>query len=220
MKYAVLGTGMVGQAIADRLDELGHEVSLGTRDPDATRARTGEGEPGAWAEAHGGVALKTFTDAAAGAEVVVFAGNGGAALEILGAAGAGSLEGKVLVDVSNPLDFSRGGLPQLFVKDDDSLAEQIQRAFPGARVVKTLNTMNAALMVRPGTLPEGTSVFVSGDDADAKGVVTEMLTSFGHTDVLDLGDITTARGAEMYVAFWLRAWGAVGGSAFNIKVVR
>ena len=220
MKIAVLGTGMVGQALAGRLDELGHQVSLGTRDPEATRARTGEGEPGAWLRDHAGVTAATFADAAAGAEVVVFAGNGAAALEILGAAGAGNLDGKVLVDVSNPLDFSGGFPPRLFVKDDDSLAEQVQRAFPGARVVKTLNTMNASLMVHPDRLPEGTTVFVSGDEADAKAVVTDLLTSFGHTDVLDLGDLSTARGAEMYVAFWVRAMGAVGSPEFNVKVVR
>jgi predicted dinucleotide-binding enzyme len=220
MKFAVLGTGTVGQALAGRLDELGHQVALGTRDPEATRGRTGEGEPGAWLSAHDGVAVATFADAAAGAEVVVFAGNGAAALEILGSAGAGNLDGKVLVDVSNPLDFSGGFPPRLFVKDDDSLAEQIQRAFPGARVVKTLNTMNASVMVHPDQLPEGTTVFVSGDDADAKSVVAELLRSFGHTDVVDLGDLGTARGAEMYVAFWVRAMGALGTPAFNVKVVR
>jgi predicted dinucleotide-binding enzyme len=220
MKFAVLGTGMVGQALAGRLDEFGHQVSLGTRDPDATRARTGEGEPGAWLAEHEGVTAATFADAAAGAEVVVFAGNGGAALEMLGSAGAGNLDGKVLVDVSNPLDFSGGFPPRLFVKDDDSLAEQIQRAFPGARVVKTLNTMNASLMVHPDRLPEGTTVLVSGDDPEAKSTVTDLLTSFGHTDVLDLGDLSTARGAEMYVAFWVRAMGALGTAEFNLKVVR
>ena len=176
MKFAVLGTGMVGQTLADRLDELGHEVVLGTRDPDATAARTGEGEPGAWLAGHPSVPAATFADAAASAEVVLHAGNGSAALEILGAAGAGHLDGKVVVDVSNPLDFSQGFPPRLFVKDDDSLAEQIQRAFPGARVVKTLNTMNCSVMARPRLLPEGTTVFVSGDDAEAKATVTEMLT--------------------------------------------
>jgi predicted dinucleotide-binding enzyme len=220
MKFAVLGTGTVGQGLAGRLDELGHHVSLGTRDPEATRGRTGEGEPGAWLDAHEGVVAATFADAAADAEVVVFAGNGGAALEMLGSAGAGNLDGKVLVDVSNPLDFSGGFPPRLFVKDDDSLAEQVQRAFPGARVVKTLNTMTASVMVHPERLPEATTVFVSGDDADAKSVVTDLLTSFGHTDVLDLGDLSTARGAEMYVAFWVRTRMALDTSAFNIKVVR
>jgi predicted dinucleotide-binding enzyme len=220
MKFAVLGTGSVGQALAGRLDELGHQVWLGTRDPAATLARTGEGEPGAFLARHEGVTVASFSDAAAAGEVVVFAGNGAAAMEMLGAAGAGNLDGKVLVDVSNPLDFSGGFPPRLFVKDDDSLAEQIQRAFPGARVVKTLNTMNGSVMVRPDQLPESTTVFVSGDDAEAKQLVTDLLSSFGHTDVLDLGDLSTARGAEMYVALWVRAMGAVGSPAFNVKVVR
>ena len=220
MKLAVLGTGMVGQAIAGRLDELGHDVAMGTRDPESTRARTGDGEPGAWLAEHASVRVETFADAAAGAEVVVHASNGAAALEVLGAAGEDNLHGKVLVDVSNPLDHSQGFPPRLFVKDDDSLAEQIQRAFPGARVVKTLNTMNCSLMVRPDQLPEGTTVFVSGDDAGAKATATELLRSFGHTDVLDLGDLSTARGAEMFVALWVRLYGAVGSADFNIKVVR
>lgn len=220
MKYAVLGTGIVGRTLADRLDELGHEVVLGTRDPEATRARTGEGEPGAWLAEHTSVAVATFADAAASAEVVIHASNGAAALEVLGAAGAGNLDGKVLVDVANPLDLSHGFPPRLFVKDDDSLAEQIQRAFPGALVVKTLNTMNCSVMARPGQLATETTVFVSGDDADAKATVTEMLRSFGHTDVMDLGDLSTARGPEMYLPLWIRLYGALGHADLNIKVVR
>ena len=221
MKYAVLGTGTVGRAIAGRLAELGHDVVVGTRDPDATLARTdGDAPYAAWAAGHGDVALATFAEAAAGAEVVVHAGSGLAALDLLAAAGADNLDGKVLVDISNPLDFSAGFPPTLFVKDTDSLGEQIQRAFPGARVVKTLNTLTADLMVRPDGLPEASSVFVSGDDAEAKAVVTAMLTEFGHTDVIDLGDITTARGTEMILPVWLRLMGSLGTATFNFKIVR
>jgi predicted dinucleotide-binding enzyme len=126
----------------------------------------------------------------------------------------------VILDISNPLDFSQGFPPTLFVKDSDSLGEQIQRAFPQARVVKTLNTLNADLMVHPASLGAESSVFVSGDDADAKATVTELLESFGHTDVIDLGDISTARGTEMYLPIWLRLMGALGTAAFNVKVVR
>ena len=213
MKFAVLGTGMVGQAIAGRLDELGHDVTVGTRDPQATAERA------EWAE-RPGVRLATFADAAAGAEVVVNATSGGASLDVLSAAGADNLAGKVLVDIANPLDFSAGMPPTLSVKDTDSLGEQIQRAFPQARVVKTLNTLNADLMVHPDLLPEETSVFLSGDDADAKATVAAVLAEFGHTDVIDLGDITTARGTEMLLPVWLRLMGALGTARFNFRIVR
>ena len=225
MNFAVLGTGMVGRAIAARLGELGHDVTIGTRDPKGTSARTetdAMGNPpyAAWAGEHPAIQLGTFAAASAGADVVVNATSGSAALEVLGQAGADNLAGKVLIDISNPLDFSRGMPPTLFVKDTDSLGEQIQRAFPRTRVVKTLNTLNADLMVRPDLLPEGTSVFVSGDDADAKATVTTVLKEFGHTDVIDLGDITTARGTEMLLPVWLRLMGALGTATFNFKIVR
>jgi 8-hydroxy-5-deazaflavin:NADPH oxidoreductase len=224
VKIAVLGTGTAGRTIAARLAELGHSVVVGTRDPQETLARTGEETGGApyaeWAAAHDGVGLAAFADASAGADVVVNATNGAASLEVLGLAGADNLAGKVLVDISNPLDFSQGMPPTLFVKDTDSLGEMIQRTFPDARVVKTLNTLNADLMVRPDTLPEGSSVFVSGDDAHAKKIVVGLLEELGHTDVIDLGDITSARGAEMLLPLWLRLWGALGSPAFNFKIVR
>jgi predicted dinucleotide-binding enzyme len=213
---------MVGRTLAARLAELGHTVVIGTRDPQATRSRTeAGGNPYAeWAAAHDDVGLATFADAAAEADLVVNATPGSASLAVLGLAGAEYLAGKVLVDISNPLDFSQGMPPTLFVKDTDSLGEQIQRAFPDARVVKTLNTMNADLMARPDTLPEGSSVFVSGDDPEAKSVVVGLLHEFGHSDVIDLGDITTARGVEMMLPVWLRLWGALGSPAFNFKIVR
>ena len=225
MNIAVLGTGMVGQALAGRLHELGHSVVVGTRDPQATLARTepdGMGNPpfATWHAAHPGVGLATFADAARGAELVVNASSGGAALEVLGLAGTENLAGKVLVDISNPLDFSQGFPPTLFVKDTDSLGEQIQRAFPETKVVKTLNTLNATLMVDPKQLGEGSTIFVSGDDAEAKATVTGLLTSFGHDDVIDLGDLSTARGTEMLLPIWLRLMGSLGTAAFNFKIVR
>ena len=219
MRYAVLGTGTVGRTLATRLAELDHEVTVGTRDPEATLARADSDYP-AWAAAHPEIALATFAEAAAGAEVVIHAGNGAAALDLLGLAGGDNLAGKVLVDISNPLDFSAGFPPTLLVQGTDSLGERIQRAFPDARVVKTLNTMTADVMVRPDRLPEGSSVFVSGDDAEAKRVVTSLLTELGHTDVIDLGDIATARGAEMYLPLWLRLMGSLGTAQFNVRVVR
>jgi predicted dinucleotide-binding enzyme len=225
MDIAVLGTGMVGQAIAGRLRELGHSVVVGTRDPEATLGRTepdGMGNPpfSAWHAAHEGVAVATFADAAAGAELVVNASSGAASLDVLGLAGADHLAGKVLVDIANPLDFSRGFPPTLSVKDTDSLAEQIQRAFPEAKVVKTLNTLTASLMVDPKSLGESSTVFVSGDDAQAKATVVSLLESFGHDDVIDLGALETARGTEMLLPVWLRLMGTLGTGTFNFKIVR
>jgi 8-hydroxy-5-deazaflavin:NADPH oxidoreductase len=225
MNIAVLGTGMVGQAIAGRLHELGHDVVVGTREPEATLARTepdGMGNPPfrVWHAAHPGVAVATFPDAAAGADLVVNATNGAAALAVLGLARAENLSGKVLVDISNPLDFSNGFPPTLFVKDTDSLGEQIQRAFPEAKVVKTLNTLNASLMVDPKLLGESSTVFVSGDDVGAKATAVALLESFGHDDVIDLGPLETARGTEMILPVWLRIMRALRTGAFNFKVVR
>lgn len=225
MRIAVLGTGTVGRTIAARLSELGHEVTVGTRDPQTTLARSEVDQMGnqpfsAWASAHPDVAVLSFADAALGAELVVNATNGAAALEVLSQAGEENLAGKVLIDISNPLDFSHGMPPTLFVKDTDSLGEQLQRRFPNVRVVKTLNTLNANLMTHPASLPEPTTVFVSGDDPEAKAVAISLLNSFGHTDVIDLGGIETARGTEMWLPLWLRLMGALGTAAFNLRIVR
>ena len=225
MNIAVLGTGSVGRAIAARLHELGHVVTVGTRDPQATLARTepdamGTAPFAAWHSARPDVALDTYSEAAAGAELVVLATSGSASLEVLHLAGAEHLAGKPLADISNPLDFSHGFPPTLSVSNTDSLGEQVQRAFPEALVVKTLNTLTADLMVHPQALGASSTVFVSGDDAAAKATVTGILTSFGHDDVVDLGGIETARGTEMYLPIWLRLMGALGTAQFNVKVVR
>jgi hypothetical protein len=225
MNIAVLGTGMVGQAIAGRLDDLGHSVVVGTREPQATLARTEPDQMGnapfsAWHAAHAGVDLATFADAAARADLVVNASSGAATLDVLAMAGADNLAGKVVVDIANPLDFSAGFPPTLSIKDTDSLGEQVQRAFPEARVVKTLNTLTASLMVDPKALGQSSTVFVSGEDAAAKATVVELLESFGHDDVIDLGGIETARGTEMLLPVWLRLMGSLGTGHFNFKIVR
>ncbi|TDT76221.1 hypothetical protein DFO47_109128 [Arthrobacter sp. AG258] len=225
MKTAVLGTGMVGRTIAARLAELGHSVTIGTRDPAAAMSRTAAdamGNPafGTWAAENPAIKVARFSDAAEGAGLIINATNGGASLDVLEQVGPENLDGAVVLDIANPLDFSNGMPPTLFVKDTDSLAEQIQRAFPAALVVKALNTMNADLMAYPGQLSDPGSVFVSGNDAEAKAVVTGLLKDFGHQDIIDLGDITTARGTEMLLPVWLRLWGALGTPAFNFKIVR
>ena len=201
MRFGVLGTGMVGQAIAGKLRALGHEVAVGSR--------------------QAGADTRTFADAAAFGEANVNATAGSASLDALNMAGAGALAGKVLIDVANPLVFGDGP-PTLSVCNDDSLGEQIQRAFPQARVVKALNTVNASVMVTPGELSERHNIFICGDDADAKRQVAELLESFGWhpDDVVDLGDITAARGTEMYLPLWLRMMSATGTPRFNIRIVR
>jgi predicted dinucleotide-binding enzyme len=226
MKIAVLGTGMVGRTIAGALAGLGHDVVIGTRDPQATLARTepdmmGTAPFAEWHSANAGVDVAAFADAASGAELIVNATNGAGSLAALAAAGTPNLAGKIIMDIANPLDFSQGMPPSLNPVNTDSLGEEIQRSFPEAKVVKTLNTMTASVMVDPARVAGGDhTVFVSGDDADAKAAVTELLKGFGHRDVIDLGDITSARGAEMILPIWLRIWGALGTGEFNFKIAR
>jgi predicted dinucleotide-binding enzyme len=226
MRVAVFGTGVVGQTLAAKIADLGHEVMVGTRDVAAAVARTEPGMAGGqpfseWASQHADVKVGTFAEAAAHGEVLFNATNGEGSISALEMAGAENLSGKLLIDVANPLDFSRGMPPTLFVSNTDSLAEQIQRAFPEARVVKALNTVNAHLMVDPSQAAGGEhTVFVSGDDQSAKDEVIRILREwFGWKHVIDLGDITTARGPEMYMALWLRLWGALQSNMFTIKVV-
>jgi predicted dinucleotide-binding enzyme len=214
MKIGVLGTGAVGRRIATKLVELGHEVTMGSRSAQSDGLREWLGEMGDGA--NGG----TFAEAASGAELVFNCTSGKASLDALAAAGAESLAGKVLVDVSNPLDFSRGMPPTLSICNDDSLGERIQATFPEAKVVKTLNTMNNQVMTEPGRLPGAHNVFVCGEDEGAKVTVTELLQSFGwpREAIVDLGGIDAARGTEMYLPLWLRLMGSLGTADFNIQV--
>jgi predicted dinucleotide-binding enzyme len=214
MQIGVLGTGSVGAAIGSKLIELGHAVKMGARS-------AGSEKGAAWAGTHGANASHgTFTDAAAFGEMLFNCTSGQGSLAALTRAGAENLRGKVLVDISNPLDFSRGMPPSLTVVNTDSLGEQIQRAFPETRVVKTLNTITAAVMVNPALVPGDHDVFVSGNDAAAKAEVTALLREgFGWRSVIDLGDITTARGAEMILPLWVMLMGVKGTALFNFRVV-
>lgn len=227
MKIAILGTGTVGQTLAAKLDSIGHSISIGTRDVTGTLARDAKdafGNPPykVWAAAHPNIGLDTLANAAASGEIVINALSGAGALDGLALAGEANLDGKIVLDISNPLDFSRGMPPSLFVSNTDSLGEQIQHRFPSARVVKTLNTVNAYLMVDPRQLADGNhTMFVSGNDPDARRQVAGWLTEwFGWREVIDLGDITTARGTEMLLPLWLRTWGAVKTPMFAFQVVR
>ncbi|MEV6524711.1 NAD(P)-binding domain-containing protein [Longispora sp. NPDC051575] len=212
MNIGVLGTGTVGRTIASRLVELGHAVTMGAR-------QAGNDNATAWASAHHGRA-GTFAEAAEFGAIVVNCTAGTGSLEALAAAGDRHLAGKVLIDVSNPLDFSAGLPPTLAVANTDSLAERIQAAYPATRVVKALNTVTASVMVRPDTVPGDHLVFVAGEDADAKELVRGLLGEFGWpaARVLDVGGVRAARGLEMYLPLWLSLYGALGTGEFNIAV--
>jgi 8-hydroxy-5-deazaflavin:NADPH oxidoreductase len=226
VRFGILGTGVVGKTIAVRLDGLGYDVIVGTRNPEETLSRTDPdqyGNPpfGAWQEEHPEVRLGTFAEAAAHGDMVVNATAGAVSLEALEQAGEDNLNGKILIDIANPLDFSKGMPPTLLVSNTDSLGEQIQQRFPEAKVVKTLHTMNAYLMVDPAQLAATDhTVFVSGDDTEAKARVSELLRSFGWSDIIDLGDITTARGTEMVLPIWVRLFGVLQKPIYNFKIVR
>ncbi|MFD6353363.1 NADPH-dependent F420 reductase [Nocardia tengchongensis] len=212
MKIGILGTGSVGRTLSARLAELGHDVVIGTRDVAATEAREEEPFP---------APLAIAAEAAAGAELIINATAGQVSVAALDGAGAANLVGKVVIDVSNPLDFSEGFPPFLAVCNTDSVGERVQRAFPEARVVKTLNTVTAEVMTHPERVAGGDhTMFLSGDDAAAKSTVTDLLREFGWRDIVDLGDITTARGTEMMLPLWVRLMGALGTTEFNYKLMR
>lgn len=214
MRIGILGTGMVGQTIATKLASLQHDVFMGAREAGNERAA-------GWVAKVGGTAQAgTFAQAAHYGDVIFNCTLGDGSLAALTAAGD-HLAGKVLIDVSNPLDFSRGMPPRLSVSNDDSLGEQLQRAFPTVRVVKALNTVTASVMVDPARVGDGDhAIFVSGNDHEAKLVTTGILQSFGWKQIIDLGDIATARGTEQYLPLWIRLWGALGSAEFNVKIVR
>ncbi len=216
MRIGVLGTGAVGRALATRLNQLGHEVTMGSRS-------AGSEALGEWiAEAGEGARGGTFAEAAAGSELLFNCTAGIASLAALEAAGAENLAGKTLVDVAVPLDFSAGFPPSLAVCNDDSLGEQIQAAFPRTRVVKALNTVNSAVMVDPGRIRGDHSVFICGEDGAAKAQVSALLEAIGWPaeSVVDLGGIEAARGTEMYLPLWLRLYGHFGDADFNISLAR
>jgi 8-hydroxy-5-deazaflavin:NADPH oxidoreductase len=216
MKIAVLGTGNVGDTIGSKLVSLGHEVMMGSRTADNEKAAAFV------AKNNGKPKAGTFAEAAAFGEIIFNCTSGAGSLEALRLAGEKNLAGKVLIDVANPLDFSKGMPPSLSVVNTNSLGEEIQKAFPDAKVVKALNTMWCGLMVNPGMINGGDhNTFVSGNDAGAKEKVKEILKSFGwmEKNILDLGDLTAARGTEMYLPIWLRIYGATNNGAFNIKIV-
>ena len=215
MNIGIIGTGIVGQTLGTKLVQLGHSVKMGSRSG-------GNEKTTAWAEAAGNNAsVGTFADAANHGEIIFNCTSGMVSLDALHAAGEENLEGKILIDVSNPLDFSKGFPPTLSVCNDDSVGEQIQRAFPKAKVVKTLNTVNCQLMVNPALVPGEHDLFVSGNSTDAKVEVTRILKEwFGWKNVIDLGDITTARGVEQLLPIWVRLMSLFKSAQFNFHIAR
>lgn len=216
MKIAVLGTGNVGDIIGSKLIEIGHFVMMGSRTAENEKAKSFV------AKHHDKASTGTFSDAAAFGEIIFNCTAGVGSLEALKMAGEKNLNGKIIVDIANPLDFSKGMPPSLAVCNTNSLGEEIQKAFPQAKVVKALNTMWCGLMVNPAMINGGDhSTFVSGNDTAAKEEVKKILKSFGWAEknILDLGDITKARGTEMYLPLWLSIYGATNNGAFNIKII-
>ena len=228
MDIGIIGSGGVARTLASKLLDLGHTVTISSRDTSKAKDLGQMGTlPSAdeWVAAQradgAAAAAGSFAEAAAAGELVINAAAGAGVLEALELAGASNLHGKIVIDLSNPLDFSRGMPPGLSICNTDSLGERVQAALPEARVVKTLNTVNANVMIDPAQLGEPTTIFVSGNDGEAKEWVTRHVLRewFGWEHVVDLGDITSARGPEMYLPLWLRMWGATGAAALNIKLV-
>ena len=228
MDIGIIGSGRVAQTLATKLLELGNRVSVSSRDTGREKdlgtwgtVPSADAFAAAQRELGRDAAAGSFADAAAAGELVINATMGGHSLEALAAAGADHLAGKILVDVANPLDFSSGMPPTLLFCNTESLGERIQAAFPETRVVKALNTTTAQVMVDPRQLAEPSTIFVAGNDQEAKDWVHRELLErwFGWEQVLDLGDITAARGLEMWMPLWLRLMGATGTAAFNLRIV-
>jgi 8-hydroxy-5-deazaflavin:NADPH oxidoreductase len=230
MKISILGTGIVGRTLAEKLLALGHDVTMGTRNVAeklASQAKDHYGNPSfsEWYSQNQKIKLGTFAEAAAFGEILMNATEGVRSIDALRLAGAINLNGKVLIDLANPLDFSKGMPPALLpeLSNTNSLAEEIQKSFPDLKVVKALNTMWCGLMVNPGMIANGDhTVFICGDDMEGKEAVKQLLMEFGWEaeSIFDLGDISAARGTEGVLPIWLRIFGATKSGAFNFKVIR
>jgi len=205
MRIGIIGSGDVGRRLAEGFAGLGDAVVVGTRDP-------GQEALAAWAKGPGrGVRIAAPADAAGHGEVVVLAVRGDAVAPALAAAGPAALAGKLVLDATNPLDFSRGMPLGLFVGLNDSLGELVQRTLPSAHVVKCFNTVPNTLMVRPQLTGGVAVMMICGDDPAAKTRTTEILRRLGWPQVLDVGGIESARWLEALVPLWVRAGAALGG---------
>ncbi|MCB9271305.1 MAG: NAD(P)-binding domain-containing protein [Lewinellaceae bacterium] len=226
MKIGIFGTGIVGQTIAEKVADLGHEVMIGTRNVEALLAKSNPDSYGRppfkeWLNARSGIQVATLDETAASCTLLINAMHGMGTIQALGSIDPSHLSGKILLDIANPLDFSQGFPPTLAICNTDSLGEQIQRTFPELKVVKSLNTMNANLMVHPRAIDGDQTVFLSGNDSAAKETVKSLLNSFGwkEREMIDLGDISTARGTEQLLPIWVRIYAGKGTSLFNFRIV-
>jgi 8-hydroxy-5-deazaflavin:NADPH oxidoreductase len=225
MKIAVIGGGSVGQTIAAKLIANGHDVRLGIRNPSAaelTKERSMAKPLAEWAKETGGKVV-TFAEAARHGELIFAATNGATAIDALKLAGLDNLKGKVLVDISNPLDFSKGMPPSLLPQYDHgtSLGEETQKAFPATKVVKAFNTISALVMVDASLVPGDHDLFIAGNDADAKKTVENFARKeFGWKSFVDLGDIVGARASEHMLPLWVRLFMTGGSPKINIRVVK
>lgn len=214
MKIGVLGTGNVGHAIAGRFIELGHMVMMGSRTADNEKAVEWAAKTGKNASAG------DFKQTAVFGEILVLCLNGAATVEALEMAGTDNFKGKIVIDITNPLDFSKGMPPTLFVCNTDSLGEQVQKTLPGAMVVKTLNIVTADVMVNPALVPGEIDMLLCGDDENAKAKTTEILRSFGWKSMIDLGSIQSARHMESFVLLWVNLWQKFGDPYFGIRFIK
>jgi Predicted dinucleotide-binding enzymes len=212
MKIGILGTGMVGETLGTKFVQLGHQVKMGSR--------TANNESAAkWVESAGAQASQgTFDDAATFGEMAFICLKGAVFLDVAKTLNPTALAGKVIVDVSNPLEFSNGVM-SLSLCNTNSLGEEVQKALPSAKVVKTLNTVNCGVMVDPAKGGNPT-MFLCGNDADAKKKVTDVLKSMGWRDIIDIGDITKSRGTEALMHLWMNLYGIFGNPHFGWKIVR
>lgn len=219
MKISILGSGVVGRTIAAKMTAIGHHVFLATRDIQATKSREKFAD---WFAKNSTVQILEYKDIPADTDIYINCTQGEGSIAALQAIGKDKLKKKIILDIANPLDFSKGMPPSLFISNTDSLAEQIQREFPKSKVVKGLNTMNCHIMMDPSIVPGDHNVFLSADDSKAKKEITALLVSVGwkETNIIDLGDITTARGTEMLLPVWLRLWSALGSAEFNFHIAK
>ena len=226
MNIGILGTGIVGQSMAEKLSQLNHRVMIGTRNKEKTLAKKEKDNFGRrpfseWIKGNPNIKFGTFSEAAKFGDFIVNATSGAGTMPALESAGKINLANKIMLDISNPLDFSNGMPPSLFISNTDSLGEQIQRTYPETKVVKSLNTMNAYIMVNPNLLPDDHNVFLNGNDEEAKNEVKKLLISFGwkEKNIIDMGDISTARGTEQVLPIWVRLWSTLQTPMFNFKIV-
>jgi predicted dinucleotide-binding enzyme len=212
-RVGVLGSGEVGRRLAAGFHSRGHDVMIGTRDPDTPELR-------AWLSGEGaGIQAGSLAQTAAHGELLVVAVLGNAAEQAIAAADPGNFRGKVVIDAMNPLDFSSGFPPRLSISGEDSLGERVQRALPDARVVKAFNTIGNPYFVDPSFAEGKPTMLIAGNDEDAKRTVEDVLADFGWPEPVDIGGIEGSRELEAICIAWVKIGGARGAWDHGFKVL-